>query len=117
MYLIIGSTACGKGAVGRELARRLGGRIVSVDSMKVYRRMDIGTAKPTAQMRAEIPHYCIDLVEPSEGFSVARYLACADEAVGQIRADGSIPLAVGGTSLYIKALTEGLFAGPPADGE
>lgn len=113
----MGATACGKGAVGRELARRMGGSIVSVDSMKVYRRMDIGTAKPTAQMRAEVPHYCIDIVEPSESFSVARYVASADEAIGQIRQAGSIPLAIGGTSLYIKAMTEGLFSGPPANDE
>ena len=112
---IMGCTAAGKGALGRELARRLGGQIVSVDSMKVYRRMDIGTAKPTAQVRAEIPHHCIDIVEPSDAFSVARYVDHADRAIRAIRAAGSIPLAVGGTSLYIKALCEGLFEGPPAD--
>ena len=115
VFFILGCTACGKGAVGRELARRLGGRIVSVDSMKVYRRMDIGTAKPTPALRAEIPHHCIDLVEPWEGFSVAQYVACADAALEASFAAGAVPLAVGGTSLYIKALSEGLFQGPPAD--
>jgi tRNA dimethylallyltransferase len=115
VYFILGCTACGKGAVGQELARRLGGHILSVDSMKVYRRMDIGTAKPSAQARAEIPHYGIDLVEPSESFSVARYLDHAETAVEDIRRAGAIPLAVGGTSLYIMAMTEGLFEGPPAD--
>jgi tRNA dimethylallyltransferase len=117
LYFILGCTAGGKGTVGRELASRLGAQIISVDSMKIYRRMDIGTAKPSAQVRAAIPHHCLDLVEPSESFSVARYVEHADRAAGAIRAAGSIPLAVGGTSLYIKALTEGLFEGPAADAE
>ena len=115
LYFILGATACGKAAVGRLLARRVGGRIVSVDSMKIYRGMDIGTAKPSAELRAQIPHYCIDIIEPSENFSVARYVGCADEAVESIRSAGAVPLAVGGTSLYIKALAEGLFESPPAD--
>ena len=115
LYLILGCTACGKGAVGRALARRLGAEIVSVDSMKVYRRMDIGTAKPPAPVRAEIPHHGIDLVEPWEPFSVAQYLAAADAAIADIHSRGRIPLAVGGTSLYIKALTEGLFDQGSAD--
>jgi len=115
LFFIIGCTASGKSAVGLQLARRLGGQIISVDSMKIYRRMDIGTAKPSPAARAEVPHHCIDLVDPSEGFSVAQYLGCADAAVESIAAAGAVPLAVGGTSLYIKALSEGLFAGPSAD--
>jgi tRNA dimethylallyltransferase len=115
VYFILGCTAVGKGAIGRELARRIGGQIVSVDSMKVYRRMDIGTGKPSAEDRAAVGHHCIDVAEPSEGFSVAQYVACADEAIGAIAAAGAIPLAVGGTSLYIKALSEGLFDGPAGD--
>ncbi len=115
VYFILGCTACGKGAVGRELARRVGGQIVSVDSMKIYKRMDIGTAKPPPEVRAEIPHHCVDIVEPSESFSVAQYVAAADEAVAAAAAAGAAPLAVGGTSLYIKALSEGLFEAPPAD--
>jgi len=115
LFFIIGCTASGKSAVGLELARRLGGQIISVDSMKIYRRMDIGTAKPSPPARAEVPHHCIDLVEPSEGFSVAQYVDCADTAIESIAAAGAVPLAVGGTSLYIKALSEGLFEGPPAD--
>lgn len=115
VYFIVGCTACGKGAVGRRLARRCGGQIVSVDSMKVYRRMDIGTAKPSAEARAEVDHHCIDVVEPSAHFSVAEYVACADEAIAAIAAEGAIPLAVGGTSLYIKAMSEGLFEAPPVD--
>ncbi len=117
VYFILGCTACGKGAVGCELARRVGGRIVSVDSMKVYRRMDIGTAKPSRELRAEIPHYCIDIVEPGEGFSVAQYLPRADRAIEETCSAGALPLAVGGTSLYVKALSEGLFDGPSADEE
>ena len=115
LYFIIGCTASGKGSLGRELARRLVGQIVSVDSMKIYRRMDIGTAKPSQAVRAEIPHHCIDIVEPSESFSVAQFVEHADRAVGEIVAAGALPLAVGGTSLYIKALSEGLFEGPSAD--
>ena len=114
-YFILGPTACGKGAVGRELARRLGGQIVSVDSMKVYRRMDIGTAKPSAKARGQVRHHCIDVVEPSEGFSVAQYVEHADRAIEAVTAAGDVALAVGGTSLYVKALSEGLFEGPPAD--
>jgi tRNA dimethylallyltransferase len=117
LYFIIGCTASGKGALGRELARRVGGQIISVDSMKVYRRMDIGTAKPPAEVREQIPHHCIDVVEPWELFSVAQFVACADRAVADIRAAGAAPLAVGGASLYIKALSEGLFEGPGADGD
>jgi len=117
VYFIIGCTACGKGAVGRMLARRLGGQIVSVDSMKIYRRMDIGTAKPSAAVRAEIPHWCVDVVEPSESYSVAQFVRCADDVIASIRAAGAIPFAVGGTSLYIKLLSQGLFEGPSADPE
>ncbi len=115
VYFLLGCTAGGKGAAGRELARRIGARILSVDSMKVYRRMDIGTAKPSVELRTEIPHYGIDIVEPSESFSVARYVTFADRAIDQIHAADSIPLAVGGTSLYSKALSEGLFESPAAD--
>jgi len=115
LYFILGCTACGKGAISRLLARRLGGQIVSVDSMKIYRRMDIGTAKPSAEARKEVPYHCIDIVEPSESFSVAQFVKHADKAIESIVASGAIPLAVGGTSLYIKALSEGLFEGPSRD--
>jgi len=117
VYFILGCTACGKGATGRELARRLGAEIISVDSMKIYRRMDIGTAKPSAQVRATIPHHCLDIVEPCESFSVALYVQEAERAIQHIHAAGRIPLCVGGTSLYIKALTEGLFEGPAGNAE
>jgi len=115
LVFVVGCTASGKGALGRALARRVGGRIVSVDSMKVYRRMDIGTAKPSAEARGRIRHYCIDVVEPSETYSAAQFVADADRGIAETRAAGAVPLAVGGTSLYIKALAEGLFEGPSAD--
>ncbi len=114
---ILGCTASGKGAAGLALARRIGGQIVSVDSMKVYRRMDIGTGKPDLSERTKIPHHCIDIVEPSESFSVARYIEFADRAIGEISAAGDVVLAVGGTALYVKALSDGLFEGPGADAE
>lgn len=113
--IVMGCTACGKGTVARSLAGHIEAEIVSVDSMKVYRRMDIGTAKPSADQRRSIPHHLIDVAEPSEAFSVARYVSLADEAIEAIRARGRRVLAVGGTVLYLKALTEGLFEGPSAD--
>ncbi|MGB2987728.1 MAG: tRNA (adenosine(37)-N6)-dimethylallyltransferase MiaA [Phycisphaerae bacterium] len=112
---IVGCTGCGKGALGLELARRTGGEIVSLDSMKVYRRMDIGTAKPSPEIRREIPHHVIDVVEPSEDFSVAKYVEHAERAMADIQARGKPVFVVGGTPLYLKALTEGLFEGPGAD--
>ena len=117
VFFILGCTAVGKSAVGIEVARQIGAEIVSVDSMMVYRRMDIGTAKPSREIRAEIPHHCIDIVEPSESFSVARYLTFADEAIDKISSAGKPVLLVGGSALYIKAVSEGLFEGPGADPE
>jgi len=115
LTLLIGCTACGKSDVALRLAERSGGEIVSVDSMQVYRRMDIGTAKPTPEERRRVPHHLIDVVEPSESFSVARYVELADAAIADCARRGTPVWAVGGTALYIKALLEGLFEGPPAD--
>lgn len=115
LIFIVGCTGSGKGSLGRELAARIGGEIISIDSMKVYRRMDIGTAKPSAATRAQVPHHLIDVVEPSDEFSVARYVELADAAIADIHARGKPILVVGGTPLYAKALTEGLFEGPGAD--
>jgi tRNA dimethylallyltransferase len=117
LIFVIGCTGCGKGGLGRELARRTGGEIISIDSMKVYRRMDIGTAKPSEAVRAEIPHHLVDVVEPSEDFSVAQYVPLAEAAVAEIHARGRPIFVVGGTPLYVKGLTEGLFEGPGADPE
>ena len=115
LTFIMGCTGCGKGALGLELARRLDGEIVSIDSMKIYRRMDIGTAKPAPAVRAEVRHHLIDAVEPSEEFSVAQFAQQAEAAIADLHARGRPVLCVGGTALYLKALTEGLFEGPSAD--
>lgn len=114
-WFLTGATAAGKTAVGIELARLLGGEIVSMDSMAVYRGMDLGTAKPTPAERAAVPHHLLDVVEPEEEFSLARYVAAAHRAARQIVARGRRPLLVGGTPLYLKSLLRGIFAGPPAD--
>jgi tRNA dimethylallyltransferase len=98
-----------------ELARRLGAEIVSLDSMAIYRGMDIGTAKPSRQQRAEIPHHLVDLVDPWEEFSVARYVDAAHETIAEIRSRGRDVIFVGGTPLYLKSLLRGLFEGPEAD--
>ena len=115
LTFILGCTGCGKGSLGRELARCLDAEIVSVDSMKIYRRMDVGTAKPDAAVRAEIPHHLIDVAEPADEFSVAEFLQLAERAVDEIHSRSRPILCVGGTALYIKALMEGMFDGPPAD--
>lgn len=117
LTFIFGCTGSGKGSLGRELAQRTGGEIISIDSMKVYRRMDIGTAKPSLEVRQQITHHLIDVAEPSEEFSVARYVELADEAILDIhqRNKSKNIFVVGGTPLYVKALTEGLFEGPGAD--
>ncbi len=115
MILVLGVTASGKGRVGFELARALDGEIVSVDSMKVYRRMDIGTAKASAEAQQQVRYHLIDVVEPSESFSVAVFLEKALAAIEDIRGRGKTVVAVGGTALYIKALLYGLFEGPGGD--
>ncbi|HUY33271.1 MAG TPA: tRNA (adenosine(37)-N6)-dimethylallyltransferase MiaA [Pirellulales bacterium] len=116
-WFLSGPTAGGKTSVGLELAGRLGAEIISLDSMALYHRLDIGTAKPTAGQRRAIPHHLIDLVEPSEEFSLARYVAAAGTAAAEIRARGRRVLFVGGTPLYLKALLRGIFEGPAADWE
>ena len=117
LTFIIGCTASGKGSLGRELAGRTGGEIISIDSMKVYRRMDIGTAKPSADVLRKIPHHLIDIVEPSEDFSVARYVQQVEPVIADIHRRGKPIFVVGGTPLYAKALAEGLFEGPGANAD
>ncbi len=114
---IIGCTGCGKAAVGRALAKRIGAEIISTDSMKIYRGMDIGTAKPTLEMRQAVPHHFIDIVDPQDEYSVAQFVSDADRAIADIESRKRPILCVGGTALYIKALSEGLFEGPSADPE
>jgi len=113
--LLMGPTATGKSALALALAERIGGEIVSVDSAQVYRGMDIGTAKPDAATRARIAHHLIDIVDPTESYSAARFTAEARASIAAIRARGHVPIVAGGTMLYFKALTEGLSALPPAD--
>jgi len=117
LTFVIGCTGSGKGALGRELAVRTGGEIISIDSMKVYRRMDIGTAKPSLEVRRQVPHHLMDIVEPWEDFSVAQYVKHAEAAIADIQSHGCRVFVVGGTPLYIKALSEGLFEGPGASAE
>ncbi len=115
MVLVLGVTASGKARLGFELARTLDGEIISVDSMKVYRRMDIGTAKPSKEAQQQVRHHLIDVVEPSASFSVGLFLEKALAAIEDIRGRGKTVVAVGGTALYIKALLYGLFEGPGSD--
>ncbi|MCZ6598359.1 MAG: tRNA (adenosine(37)-N6)-dimethylallyltransferase MiaA [Planctomycetota bacterium] len=115
LSFLVGPTASGKSALALEVAERIGAEIVSLDSMLVYRGMDVGTAKPDAAARARVPHHVVDLVDPSERYHVQRYLADAGAAIEAIRARDARILFVGGTGLYLKALTHGLFEGPPHD--
>ena len=115
MILILGVTASGKGRLAFHLAKQIGAEIISIDSMKVYRRMDIGTAKPPKEARQRIKYHLIDVIEPSDSFSVGTFLDLANDAVEQIKRRGSPIVAVGGTALYIKALLYGLFEGPGTD--
>ncbi|HEX3657609.1 MAG TPA: tRNA (adenosine(37)-N6)-dimethylallyltransferase MiaA [Pirellulales bacterium] len=112
---LTGPTAAGKTQAGIDLARLLGGEILSLDSMAVYRRLDLGTAKPTPHERQAAPHHLVDLIEPEDEFSVAQYLAAAHSAVEAIASRGRTPIFVGGTPLYLKGLLRGIFQGPPAD--
>jgi tRNA dimethylallyltransferase len=114
---LTGPTASGKTAVGVALARRLDAEVIALDSMTLYRGMDVGTAKPTAAEQEGVPHHLIDVLDPWESASVAQYRAWAVEAVAAIEARGRRVLFVGGTALYLKALLRGLFEGPGADPE
>jgi len=113
--LLLGPTACGKSALATQLAQRIPLEIVSVDSAQVYRGMDIGTAKPSAADRAAVPHYLIDIRDPTDPYSAAEFVRDATIAIRGIRARDKLPLLVGGTMLYAKALREGLSDLPSAD--
>ncbi len=112
---LTGPTASGKTAVGVALARRIGAEVVALDSMTIYRGMDVGTAKPTEEERGGIPHHLIDVVDPWDSASVADYRSWAGSALDDLDARGKTALFVGGTPLYLKALLRGLFVGPAAD--
>ncbi len=114
-WYLTGPTAVGKTSVGLELARRLGAEIVSLDSMAVYRGMDIGTAKPAREQQQLVAHHLIDILDPDQEFSVSSYVEAAHRAIGEIRRAGREVLFVGGTPMYLKAMLRGIYAGPPAD--
>ena len=110
--ILLGPTGSGKTALSLELAERFDGEIVSCDSVAVYRGMELGTAKPTREERARVPHHLIDVAEPDEAFTAGEYSRLARKALQEIKARERLPIVTGGTGLYLRALTEGLFAGP-----
>ncbi len=115
IIVILGPTAAGKSAIADEFAGRMGGEILSVDSMQVYRGMNIGTAKPTAAERTRVVHHLLDVAEPNERFTVSRFVTLADATIANAAEREVHLIATGGTPLYYKALFHGLFDGPPAD--
>src|SRR5215203_1970948 len=115
IYAIIGPTASGKSDLAMALARHIGGEILSVDSMQVYRGIDIGTAKPSVQEQRDVRHHLIDVVEPDQPFTAAWFVEMADAVIADARARNVPLIAVGGTPLYFKVLFEGMFEGPGAD--
>ncbi|MCK4752159.1 MAG: tRNA (adenosine(37)-N6)-dimethylallyltransferase MiaA [Planctomycetes bacterium] len=115
MILILGTTASGKSRLAFELAKKINAEIITIDSMKVYRRMDIGTAKPPIEARQQVKYHLIDVMEPSDSFNVGLFLEKANEAIEQIKNRNKKIIAVGGTALYIKALLYGLFDGAGTD--
>lgn len=115
--MVAGPTASGKSELAVELAEALGGEIVSADSRQVYRYMDVGTAKPTAEQRERVPHHLVDVVDPDQDYDVAAWRSSAMSALAAVHSRGRIAVVCGGTGLYLRSLTRGLFAGPPADAE
>ena len=111
---VVGPTAAGKTELAIDLAERLGAEVVNADAMLVYRGMDIGTAKPTLEQRARVPHHLVDLVDPGEEFSVARFQPLARAAIGEVLGRGRVPLLVGGSGLYFHAVVDD-FVFPPTD--
>ncbi|MBI4690055.1 MAG: tRNA (adenosine(37)-N6)-dimethylallyltransferase MiaA [Nitrospirae bacterium] len=115
MIILLGPTGVGKTSASILLAKELGTEIISADSMQIYMEMDIGTAKPSKEQMAEVKHHMIDIVEPSENYSVGRYIERVVPIIETLHKKGNIPIIVGGTGLYIKAMTRGIFSGPSAD--
>jgi len=109
LVVIVGPTAVGKTKVALTLAERLGGEIISADSMQVYKGMDIGTAKPTLEDQGRIEHHLISIIEPSQAFSVAQYQAMARSAIATVQKKGKLPLLVGGSGLYVRAVVDDFF--------
>src|SRR5215217_6645801 len=115
LLVILGPTASGKSDLAMALARRVRGEILRVDSMQVYRGMDVGTAKPSAQEQRDVRHHLIDVVDPDQPFTAARFVELADAVIADARSRNVPLIAVGGTPLYFKVLFEGMFEGPGAD--
>lgn len=115
VVILLGPTGVGKTGVSILLATELKTEIISADSMQIYRHMDIGTAKPATEERALIRHHMIDIVDPWESFSTGKYIAAVVPVIEHLHRNGKIPIVVGGTGLYIKAMTRGIFSGPSAD--
>jgi tRNA dimethylallyltransferase len=115
LVVVVGPTAAGKSALAVRLAAALDAEVVSADSQQVYRGFDIGTGKLTAEERRGVPHHLIDVVDPVEAFSAARFVLLADEAIADVTARGRRVVVAGGTGLYVRALLHGLFAAPSAD--
>jgi tRNA dimethylallyltransferase len=116
VLVVVGPTASGKTELSLELARRVGGEVVSADSIQIYRYFDIGSGKPTAGERGDIPYHLIDCVEPDEAMDAARFAHLASEKLQEIAARGRQPIVAGGTFLWVRALIYGLSPAPPADG-
>ncbi len=112
LVVVLGPTASGKTALSLALAERFDGEIVNCDSVAMYREFDIGTAKPAASERARIPHHLVDCVAPNSHVTAGEYARQARQVLGEIKARGCLPILVGGTGLYLRALLEGLFPGP-----
>jgi len=115
IVVIVGPTAGGKSALAVAVARALAGQIINADSMQVYRELNAGTAKPSAQQRAAVVHHLIDVVEPTEPFSVADWLTAAEALIEEMHDRGVLPIVAGGTNLYLNALLRGMFEGPAGD--
>ena len=114
-WFLSGPTACGKSDVGLNLAMKLDAEIVALDSMSLYRGLDVGTAKPSSEARRTRPHHLIDVIGPHEEYSLADYVQAAEAASREIVSRGRTPLFVGGTGLYLRGILRGVFNGPPAD--
>lgn len=115
VVVVAGPTASGKTRLAIDLALRTGGEILNADSQQVYRGLDVGTAKPTAGERAAVPHHLLDLADPGEGMDAARWVAGADAAIAEVVARGRLPVVVGGTGLYVRALLHGVVDAPGRD--
>jgi tRNA dimethylallyltransferase len=113
--ILVGPTGVGKTAVALALAAHWPIEVISADSRQIYRGLDIATAKATRRERERVPHHCVDVVRPGERYSAGRYALEAAEAIAGVRARGALPVVVGGTGLYVRALVDGLFAEPPMD--